>query len=136
MGKKKQPIYKIVAADSKSPRDGRFIEAIGVYNPLTNPFKIDIKENILFKWLKRGATPTDTVRTLLKRKGYMLKWRLIKKETDEATIAMEMEKFHLLEAERERLKTEKKLKRKLSKKKKASAPETGQVATAPAENAG
>lgn len=121
MGKKKQPIYKIVAADSRSPRDGRFIEAIGTYNPRMESAKVLIKENALFKWLKRGAVPTDTVKSLLKREGFLLKWRLIKKNADEATIATEMEKFQLLKSEKEKKlqfqKQQKKAKRKKQKPK-------------------
>ncbi len=126
MGKKKQPIYKIVAANSTSPRDGKFIEAIGLYNPLTNPYTVDVKENILFKWLKRGAKPTETVRSLLKNKGLLLKWNLIRKNSDEATIASEMEKWKMLSVEKMRRKTEKKIRRKLARKKKATAEEPKQ----------
>ncbi|MDI6779953.1 MAG: 30S ribosomal protein S16 [Bacteroidota bacterium] len=121
MGKKKQPIYKIVAANSTSPRDGKFIEAIGLYNPLTNPYTVDVKENVLFKWLKRGATPTDTVRSLLKNKGLLLKWNLIRKNTDDATIALEMEKWQMLSVVKMRRGAEKKMRRKLARKKKATA---------------
>lgn len=126
MGKKKQPIYKIVAANSTSPRDGKFIEAIGLYNPLTNPYTVDVKENVLFKWLKRGATPTDTVRSLLKNKGLLLKWNLIRKNTDDATIALEMEKWQMLSVVKMRRGTEKKMRRKLARKKKATAEEPKQ----------
>jgi small subunit ribosomal protein S16 len=126
MGKKKQPIYKIVAANSTSPRDGKFIQAIGLYNPLTNPYTVDVKENVLFKWLRRGAAPTDTVRSLLKNKGLLLKWNLIRKNTDDATIALEMEKWQMLSVEKMRRGTEKKMRRKLARKKKATAEEPKQ----------
>lgn len=131
MGKKKQPIYKIVAADSTSPRDGRFIEAIGVYNPLTNPMTVDVHEGKLFKWMKSGAQPTSTVESLLKRKGLMLKWRLVKKGADDVAIVIEMEKFQMLQGEKLRRETEKKLRRKNARRKKASAGET--KADAPVE---
>jgi len=65
MGKKKQPVYKVVAADSRSPRDGKFIEAIGLYNPKTDPATINIKEDRALYWLIVGAQPTDTVKNLL-----------------------------------------------------------------------
>lgn len=133
MGKKKQPIYKIVAANSTSPRDGKFIEAIGLYNPLTNPYTVDVKENVLFKWLKRGATPTDTVRSLIKNKGLLLKWNLIRKNSDEATIALEMEKWQMLSVEKMRRGTEKKMRRKLARKKKATAEEPKQESAFTAE---
>ena len=65
MGKKRQPIYKVVAADERSPRDGKFIEAIGLYNPITDPATIDIKEERALYWLGVGAQPTTTVKGLL-----------------------------------------------------------------------
>ncbi len=74
MGAKKKPFYRIVAADSRSPRDGRFIEMVGTYNPLTNPAEIKINEELAMKWLKNGATPTDTVRNLLSKSGIMAKF--------------------------------------------------------------
>lgn len=74
MGAKKQPFYRIVAADSRSPRDGRFIETIGTYNPLTNPEETKIDEALAMKWLKNGATPTDTVRNIFSKAGIMSKF--------------------------------------------------------------
>jgi len=69
MGAKKKPFYRVVVADSRYPRDGRFIEEIGTYNPLTNPSEIKIDTEKAQKWLKNGAQPTDTVRSLLKKAG-------------------------------------------------------------------
>ena len=74
MGAKKQPFYRIVAADSRSPRDGRFIEVIGTYNPLLNPAETKINEEVAMKWLKNGATPTDTVKNILSKAGIMAKF--------------------------------------------------------------
>ena len=74
MGSKKKPFYRIVAADSRSPRDGRFIENVGTYNPITEPAEIKIDEEVAMKWLKNGAIPTDTVRDLLKREGILEKF--------------------------------------------------------------
>ena len=67
MGQKKAPFYRVVVADSRYPRDGRFIEEIGYYNPLTNPADIKIDAEKATKWLNNGAQPTDTVRALLKK---------------------------------------------------------------------
>jgi len=67
MGAKKSPYYRIVVADSKSPRDGRFIEEIGTYNPLTSPSLIEVDAERADYWIKNGAQPTDTVRALLKK---------------------------------------------------------------------
>lgn len=80
MGKKKQPIYKVVAADARSPRDGKFLEAVGIYNPLTNPHTIDLKEERINYWLDKGAQPTDTVNSLLKQKGINLKRDIAKRK--------------------------------------------------------
>ena len=69
MGAKKAPFYRVVVADSRYPRDGRFIEEIGTYNPLTNPSEIKIDAEKAKKWIANGAQPTDTVKVLLKKSG-------------------------------------------------------------------
>jgi len=69
MGKKKQPTYRVVAADVRSPRDGRFIEIVGIYNPRTEPSEIRIDNDKAVAWLSKGAQPTDTVRKLLEISG-------------------------------------------------------------------
>ena len=69
MGAKKAPFYRVVVADSRYPRDGRFIEQIGYYNPLTDPVEINIDAEKAQQWIKNGAQPTDTVRALLKKTG-------------------------------------------------------------------
>ena len=73
MGAKKKPFYRIVAADVRAPRDGRFIEQIGYYDPMTEPNNIKIDVEKAEKWLKSGAQPTDTVRALLKKSGVLTK---------------------------------------------------------------
>ena len=67
MGQKKAPFYRVVVADSRSPRDGRFIEEIGYYNPMTNPAEVKIDPEKAKKWLTNGAQPTETVKSLLKK---------------------------------------------------------------------
>ena len=67
MGAKKRPFYRIVVADSRYPRDGRFIEEIGYYNPIENPTVVKIDKDLAKKWINNGATPTDTVRNLLSK---------------------------------------------------------------------
>ena len=74
MGAKKQPSYRIVAADSRAPRDGRFIEIVGFYNPRTNPATIKVDEEKALKWLNDGAQPSDTVRAILSEAGVMKKF--------------------------------------------------------------
>ena len=71
MGAKKAPFYRIVVADSRYPRDGRFIEEIGYYNPLKDPVEIKIDEEAAKKWLGNGAQPTDTVKKLFKQTGIL-----------------------------------------------------------------
>ena len=69
MGAKRRPFYRIVVADSRFPRDGRFIETIGTYNPICEPAEIKIDEELALKWLSNGAEPTDTVKNLFKKVG-------------------------------------------------------------------
>jgi small subunit ribosomal protein S16 len=79
MGAKKRPFYRIVAADSRSPRDGRFIEVVGTYNPLISPAEIKIDEEKAIKWLSDGAKPSDTVRDIFSEAGIMTKFHDKKK---------------------------------------------------------
>jgi small subunit ribosomal protein S16 len=74
IGAKKTPFYRIVVADSRSPRDGRQIEAVGTYNPLTKPAELKIDEELALKWLQNGAQPSDTVRNLFSDQGIMEKF--------------------------------------------------------------
>jgi len=74
MGAKKAPFYRIVAADARAPRDGRFIELLGTYNPTVEPAQITIKEEEVLKWLHNGAQPSDTVKNLLSKQGVMKKF--------------------------------------------------------------
>ena len=69
MGAKKAPFYRVVVADERSPRDGKFIDEIGYYNPLTNPAEVKIDAEKAEKWLNNGAQPTETVKSLLKKSG-------------------------------------------------------------------
>ncbi|HCX08615.1 MAG: 30S ribosomal protein S16 [Acholeplasmatales bacterium] len=73
-GSKKSPFYRIVATDSRNPRDGRFIEVVGTYDPLTNPATVKLDEEKVMKWLSLGAKPTDTVKSLLSKEGLLAKF--------------------------------------------------------------
>jgi len=75
-GRKKAPFYHIVVADSRAPRDGKFIEKIGIYNPITQPATIEVNFEKALKWLENGAQPTDTVNALLSKEGVLLKHHL------------------------------------------------------------
>jgi len=68
-GAKKRPFYRIVIADSESPRDGKFLENVGTYNPLTDPAEVSLKQERIKHWIDQGAIPTDTVKNLLKKQG-------------------------------------------------------------------
>lgn len=74
MGAKKAPFYRIIVADSRSPRDGKFIENLGTYNPIKTPAEIKVDDNLALKWLNNGAIPTDTVKNILSKAGIMEKF--------------------------------------------------------------
>jgi small subunit ribosomal protein S16 len=82
MGAKQKPFYRIVAADARSPRDGRFIETVGTYNPVAQPAEVKIDKELALKWLNNGAQPTDTVASLLRKEGIMKEYKdsKVKKE--------------------------------------------------------
>ncbi|MGI6718203.1 MAG: 30S ribosomal protein S16 [Bacteroidales bacterium] len=101
-GKKRQPFYHIVIADGRAPRDGKFIERIGTYNPLTNPAEISINEERALYWLKVGAQPSDTARSLLSREGILLRNHLqIGVEKGAITQAQADAKFNAWKAEKD-----------------------------------
>lgn len=74
MGSKRNPFYRIVVADSRSPRDGRFIETVGTYNPVVDPAEVKVDEESVLKWLANGAQPSDTIRNILSKEGIMKKF--------------------------------------------------------------
>jgi len=78
MGSKKRPFFRVVAADSRSPRDGRFIETLGYYNPMADPPEIKFDDDKVYKWLDNGAIPTENARQLLRKAGLLERWRLLK----------------------------------------------------------
>jgi small subunit ribosomal protein S16 len=122
MGRKKRPFYRVVTADSRAPRDGRFIEKVGTYDPLVIPYEINLEEERVLYWLSNGAQPTRTVRNLLEKTGIWLKWSLIKKGADEAVITAELEKFNAAKAAKEeKLKLEAEKKASDAKKKQKEA---------------
>lgn len=137
MGKKKRPFYRIVAADSRAPRDGRFIELVGTYDPISKPMNVDLKEDRIMYWLQNGAQPTDTVKNLFQKKGVWLKWHLVKSGADEAKITAELGKFELLQKEKEarleaKAEEKKRLKAEAKQKEAEEKAEEAEVATAKA----
>lgn len=137
-GRKKLPIFKIVVADSRARRDGRFIEALGQYRPSNDVSKIvDLKEDRVMYWLKVGAQPTATVRSLLSREGILLKWHLEKKQVDPARAE---EIFNTWKEQKESTEQRKVVsKQEAARKKKAelakAAEATAKAAEAPVEEA-
>lgn len=116
MGKKKQPIYKVVAADERSPRDGRIIEALGMYNPITDPATVEIKEERVLYWLGVGAQPTQTVKGILSRKGILYRKELLKSGLSEEEVNLKIDEWLKQQDEKVSLKAEKKAKAKAQKK--------------------
>ncbi len=102
LGRKKKPFYRVIAADSRAPRDGRFIEEIGYYNPLTDPMTIEVKEDRALYWLSQGATPTVTVKNLLRKKGITLRFDLMKRGVPDEKISEELKKWEVLQLERQK----------------------------------
>ena len=133
VGKKKMPAYHIVAADSRTAGSGKFLEIIGRYDPLQNPHLISTKDERVFHWLKNGALPTDTVRSLLQRSGLWLKWGLMKKGADEPTIAAAMEKWQMSQVEKRQRDEARKSRRLAARKAKKSAENAPPAAPAAAE---
>lgn len=100
MGKKRQPVYKIVAADARSPRDGKIIESLGLYNPKTNPATVELNNERAQYWLAVGAQPTDTVKNILSRKGLLLRIELAKEGRPAEEIEKRVEEFLVKKGER------------------------------------
>jgi small subunit ribosomal protein S16 len=133
IGKKKMPQYHIVAADSRAARSGKFLEVVGRYEPLQHPMVIETKELRVMYWLKSGARPTDTVRSLFQRSGLWLKWSLTRQGADEMKIASEMEKWQMGQVEKLRRDADRKERRLAARKAKKTAEAQPAAAPAPAQ---
>jgi small subunit ribosomal protein S16 len=133
-GKKQHPIYKIVATDMRAPRDGGYLEALGQYDPHTNPVALTFKEPRVEYWLRNGARPTDTVRSLFRRNGFWLRWTLIRQGKDEATVKTVLERWQTLQVDRPKREADRKARR-IERKKKAAAPAPAPAAAPAAESA-
>lgn len=102
MGRKKRPFYRIVATDSRARRDGKYLEKIGTYNPLSHPAEIDINKELALKWLAQGAQPSPTVRNFLSKQGIMFEHDLRKRGLNEEEIELEYKKWEAIQAERKK----------------------------------
>ena len=129
VGKKKMPVYHIVAADSRAARNGKFLEVVGRYEPLQHPAMVSTKELRVFYWLKNGALPTDTVRSLFQRSGLWLKWSLSRRGVEESTIAKEMEKWQMGQAEKQQRDDARKARRVSARRKAKKSGEKETAAT-------
>jgi small subunit ribosomal protein S16 len=128
IGRKKLPIYQIVAADSKSPRDGKFLEVLGRYEPSKKPHQILLNKERVAYWLGVGAQPTDTTRNLIKSTGLLYETYMRRKGKSEDTIVSEMEKWQKQLEER----TQRRLMRKSIRRKRKKAAEAAKAAEAKA----
>ena len=122
MGSKKRPFYRLVAADSRSPRDGRFIEMLGYYNPMADPPEIQIDDDKVYKWLNQGAKPTGNAANILKQKGLLERWQLLKEGVSIAELDAKIEQRRAKQPQAV-IKTEKKLSKKAAEKAKQKAEE-------------
>ena len=146
MGKKKQPFYRIVAADSRRARDGRFLEIVGTYNPITKPANVQLHEDRVTKWLDEGAIPSDTVRTLFTQVGMTEKYLMAKAGKDVSEVELKttikerpkrtrrMKKASVAKAEEEAKQAEEAKKAEAAKAEEAPA-EAAPAEAAPAEEA-
>jgi small subunit ribosomal protein S16 len=125
-------MYNIVAADSRAARNGKFIEIIGRYEPLKNPMLITTNDQRVLYWLKCGALPTDTVKSLLQRSGFWLRWSLLKRGVDESKISVEMEKWQMAQAEKRQRDEARKARRMAARRKARATAESVPAATEPA----
>jgi small subunit ribosomal protein S16 len=134
MGRKKRPYYRIVAADQRSPRDGRFIEIVGNYDPLQKPYQLDIKEDRVHYWLDNGAQPSTTVKRLFRRQGIWFRRELLKKGIDQEKIDEEIKKWELLQIVRQKSQEVNKIKKAKGKaEKKQTEKEESSATAAPAK---
>jgi small subunit ribosomal protein S16 len=133
-GKKKYPVYRLVVADIRKPRNGGYLEALGQYNPNTSPVTIAFREARVEHWLRKGAQPTDTVRSLLRRTGFWLRWTLIRQGQDDTVVKSVIERWQMQQADKAQRDAERRERRAKNKKKKA-ADVPAAAAPAPAAEA-
>jgi small subunit ribosomal protein S16 len=129
-GKKGYPIYKLVATDIRAPRNGGYLEALGQYNPNLNPVTVALKEARLEHWLKKGAQPTDTVRAILRKNGFWLRWTLTRQGKDEATVKNVVERWQLQQTEKPKREADRRTRRAERKKKAAADAASAKTAAA------
>ncbi len=102
MGRKKRPYYRIVATDSRTRRDGKYIEKIGTYDPLAESAQVEIDKELALKWLENGATPSNTVRNFLRKEGILFEHDLRKRGLSPEEIEVEYKKWDVIKQERQK----------------------------------
>ncbi|MEI6848188.1 MAG: 30S ribosomal protein S16 [Chlorobiaceae bacterium] len=127
-GRKKLPVYQIVAADARSPRDGKFLEVIGTYQPTAKPHAVTIKKDRVTYWMQVGAQPTATVRSLIRTTGLLHELRLKNMGRSDAEITAEMEQFQARKIERSKKRLIVKSRRRQAKKEAEAKAATGSEA--------
>lgn len=121
MGRKKKPYYRIIAVDGRAPRDGKYLENLGYYNPLPDPIELKINEERALYWLGVGAIPSDTVKSLFRKEGILFKWDLVKRGVSGEELDKEMNRWEVIQLERKR-KQQKKLEVKTDLEESKEAP--------------
>ena len=104
MGRKQAPFYRIVVCDSRTRRDGDYIESLGYYNPMPDAYQLDVDHDRAIDWLGKGAQPTDTARSLLRNEGVLYRWHLLKSGTAVAEIDAQVEQYRSRRAQEAELK--------------------------------
>jgi small subunit ribosomal protein S16 len=132
VGKKKMPLYHIVAADSRASAGGKFLEIVGRYEPRSTPMVIRAEEAKVIRWLRNGAQPTETVRSLFQRSGLWYKWSMVRKGKDEATILTEMQKWEMAQGQKRERELARKQRRLAARRQARKGGTETPAATAPA----
>jgi len=132
IGKKKAPMYQIVAADSRSKRDGRFLEVVGRYEPRQHPAAVTTRDDRVLHWLRHGAHPTDTVRSLLRTTGLWYRWTLTRNGLDDARVATELEKWQMAQGMKRQRVEQRKARR--AQRRKSAASKEAEASAAPGQS--
>ncbi len=133
MGSKKKPFYRIVSTDSRNPRDGRFIDTLGYYNPLTDPVQIKVDEDGIFKWLERGAVPTESAESIMRQVGLMQKWQLLKQGVKKEEVDAKLEAMGVKLAPQAKPAPKKKPSKEAGEAKDAESPKEAEPSKEPEE---
>ena len=144
MGRKQAPFYRVVVCDSRTRRDGDYIESLGYYNPMPDAYQLEVDHGKAIDWLAKGAQPTDTAKSLLRNEGVLLRWHLMKSGVDTEDIESQVEQFRARRASEadaikaataEKMKSVQAEREAVAKKKQQEMAKADEAAAAPAEEA-